>query len=110
MRMWMVNPALMCRRHLLGEHAEIHMLVSCILQGKSIKGYIDRNLVSPWDISPRHSLLRDEMVKRGYHHNSDIPSESIFKITGMGLVPFTFMIDETKSASDLRKRCNLCQC
>jgi hypothetical protein len=25
--MWMVDPRIMCRNHLLGEHAEIHMFV-----------------------------------------------------------------------------------
>ena len=28
MRMWMVNPRIMCRQHLLGEHVEIHMFHS----------------------------------------------------------------------------------
>jgi len=27
MRMWMLNPKALCRKHLMGEHVEIHMLV-----------------------------------------------------------------------------------
>lgn len=30
MRMWMVDPKIMCRKHLLGEHLELHMLAGCI--------------------------------------------------------------------------------
>ena len=41
MRMWMVNPEILCRKHLLGEHVELHMLVGWIIKGKSIQGYLD---------------------------------------------------------------------
>jgi hypothetical protein len=30
MRMWMVPPKVMCRKHLLGEHVEIHMLAGSL--------------------------------------------------------------------------------
>ena len=33
MRMWLVNPALLCRQHLLGEHVEMHMFAGHILEG-----------------------------------------------------------------------------
>lgn len=38
MRMWMVDPATMCDRHLLGEHAEIHMAIGTIAKGRSVAG------------------------------------------------------------------------
>ena len=45
MRMWMVDPRIMCRQHLLGEHVEIHMFVGAISRGKSVKGYLEKGLL-----------------------------------------------------------------
>ena len=38
MRMWMLPPECMCRKHLLGEHVELHMLLGSMRRGKSIEG------------------------------------------------------------------------
>ena len=27
MRMWMIDPTLLCRKHLLGEHGELHKFI-----------------------------------------------------------------------------------
>ncbi|MFX0197682.1 MAG: hypothetical protein ACFFCW_16300 [Candidatus Hodarchaeota archaeon] len=35
----MINPRIVCRRHLFGEHAEIQMYIGTMNRGKSIKGY-----------------------------------------------------------------------
>jgi hypothetical protein len=32
--MWMVDPRLVCSKHLLGEHVELHMFVGCLLKRK----------------------------------------------------------------------------
>ena len=47
MRMWMVDPSLLCRKHLLGEHLECHMFVGTINKNISIKGYIKNGLCEP---------------------------------------------------------------
>ena len=36
----MVSPATMCRKHLLGEHVEIHMAVASLRLGKSVDGFL----------------------------------------------------------------------
>lgn len=72
MRMWMVNPKKMCRKHLLGEHVELHMFVGTIKKGISIQGYIDNGLVNPRMIKKRHKELVKEMERRGYNHNSPL--------------------------------------
>ena len=36
MRMWMIDPKLLCRKHLLGEHLEIHMFVGTINKGINV--------------------------------------------------------------------------
>lgn len=44
MRMWMVPPRHMCRKHLLGEHVELHMFVGSIKNGVRVEGYLANNL------------------------------------------------------------------
>jgi hypothetical protein len=74
MRMWMVDPRLMCRKHLLGEHVEIHMLVGTLQRRKTISGFIQRGLLQPEAIYLRHDALVDEMTARGYRHRSPLDS------------------------------------
>ncbi len=45
MRMWNVLPEYLCRKHLLGEHVEMHMFVGTIKRGVSLNGYIKNKLV-----------------------------------------------------------------
>ena len=68
MRMWMVDPALMCRQHLLGEHRELHALVGLIRTGCSLAGYAEKELVETSSIQTRHEALVREMLGRGYNH------------------------------------------
>lgn len=72
MRMWMVDPALMCRQHLLGEHVEIHMLYSHLKAGRRIDGFLHDGLLEPGSIETRHAVLASEMVRRGYRHQSPL--------------------------------------
>ena len=73
MRMWMVDPRLMCRKHLLGEHVETHMFVGTLVRGISVEGYIDKNLFEFKSLKERHDLLAAEIQRRGYQHNSVLP-------------------------------------
>ena len=72
MRMWMVPPGYMCRKHLLGEHLETHMFVGCIIEGTKLDGYIDKGLLEVDSLHRRHSILAMEMKRRGYKHNSPL--------------------------------------
>jgi len=73
MRMWCVNPSILCHHHLLGEHVELHMLVGSILKGTSLTGFIEDGLVDFSQIVSRHQELVEEMKKRGYRHQSPLP-------------------------------------
>jgi len=59
--MWMTPPAGMCRKHLLGEHVELHMLLGSLRRGKSIDGFISGRLVDPQMVFARHALLVDNV-------------------------------------------------
>ncbi len=72
MRMWMIDPKLMCRKHLLGEHRELHALVGILKKGTGIQGYLDNNLIETHNIVNRHEELVKEMTNRGYSHKSPL--------------------------------------
>ena len=72
MRMWLVDPAGMCRQHLLGEHVELHMLVGTLERGKSLQGFLDGGLIDTSKIRDRHTDLTVEMMFRGYKHKSPL--------------------------------------
>jgi len=99
MRMWLVNPRLMCRQHLLGEHVELHMLVGCIVRGKSLAGYIEQGLIDTALIERRHLELVREMERRGYRHGSELPA---FKALAAG------RIDAVGNLLELKRRCKSC--
>lgn len=71
MRMWMVDPEFMCRNHLLGEHAELHKFRHNFEKHHSITGRVfPEPAIEPKSMAARHDELVEEMVRRGYNHNS----------------------------------------
>ena len=77
MRMWMVDPSVMCRKHLLGEHVEIHMMAGHLQLGRKVDGYVRENCVQPRSIAVRHTALAEEMQRRGYKHVSPLRQPKI---------------------------------
>ncbi|MBN2789473.1 MAG: DUF1722 domain-containing protein [Candidatus Delongbacteria bacterium] len=79
MRIWDINPGYLNRQSLLGEHRELHGLVSIMINGK--KGYSKhpetvRWLKYGWAINTRHQLLAAEMELRGYKDKSPVGTRS----------------------------------
>jgi len=66
MRMWMCNPKIMCRQHLLGEYRELFTIVGSLRKQISLQGYFDNDLIQPLYIKRRYNELRTEMIRRGY--------------------------------------------
>jgi len=89
MRMWMVNPKILCQKHLFGEHVELHMFIGTLKRKISISGYIENNLLEILSIEQRHSELLTEIIDRKYNHkspliiNPDINREEFSNITGL---------------------------
>lgn len=100
MRMWMVDPRIMCRKHLMGEHVELHMLVGSLNKQKSVAGFVAKGLIETASIHNRHKTLVAEMERRGYNHKSPLPS---FAPVELGNV------DTDKSLQDLTSRCETCR-
>lgn len=99
----MISPEKMCRKHLLGEHVELHMLVGSINKDKlnSVIGLCKKGFLEPTKIQHRHKELVREMEKRGYNHRSPLPDFSLPK----ELKKEKYEVDPEKSRQDLKKRC-----
>lgn len=75
MRIWDIDPAELCRQHLLGEHRELHGLWNILTQKK--KGYSRHPETRRWEgklaaLYTRHEALVREMERRGYAHRSPL--------------------------------------
>lgn len=75
MRIWDVDPALLCRSHLLGEHRELHGLWNILVHDK--RGYSQHPETRRWlgkqrALYNRHEALVAEMLRRGYRHASPL--------------------------------------
>lgn len=103
-RMWGVDPRLLCREHLLGEHVELHMLVGTIQNhphGEAIvRGQADEGNVETALIEQRHGELAAELARRGYDHDSPLVYEDDLVIGE---------IDPTANRSELAARCKQCR-
>ena len=97
----MVDPKILCRQHLLGEHVESHMFLGTITKGKSIQGYLDRGLIEVHNLAARHDQLAQEMTARGYNHQSSFAAD--FQHGCLGVV------DKERSLQDLIGRCPRCK-
>jgi hypothetical protein len=74
-RVWDVNPGYLNRQSLLGEHRELHAIVSIIKHNK--KGYSRHPETLRWQgfgwaLNQRHKLLTAEMKLRGYVDRSPV--------------------------------------
>ena len=79
MRIWDINPGYLNRQSLLGEHRELHGIVSIICNNK--KGYSShpetrRWAEYGWALKMRHRLLSCEMALRGYTDRSPVNTHS----------------------------------
>ena len=103
-RMWGLSPELLCDRHLLGEHAELHQLVGtvenhphgeAIVRGHAAKGNVDTRL-----IEERHATLVAELENRGFAHDSPLSYDADLEIGA---------IDERANRAELADRCAACR-
>lgn len=121
MRMWMVNPKIMCREHLLGEWRELKMFCGTLKRRKkdgsffSLKKYFDNQLIEPQNIYGRHLELKKEMLRRGYNPKIVITPEDIdlSRLTREQLlanVPREWSLDQLLYHSRANKKgCIACQ-
>lgn len=65
MRMWMIDPKLLCTKHLIGEHGEIHKFRHTFVKQYSINGRMEPIVqIEPSQMQIRHDELAKEMNRR----------------------------------------------
>ena len=109
MRMWMVDPKIMCRKHLCGEHVEHHMFIGTIKKGTKVDGYLRNNLLEPLSIFQRHQELSNEMLRRGYNHNSPLEECDCECICNLLEHQRYYHINRESALNDLISRCPECR-
>src|SRR5690349_1637087 len=75
MRIWDISPTYLCRKHLLGEHRELHAIWTILTTGK--RGYTNHPETKRWvgklaALYNRHEEQVAEMKRRNYQHNSPL--------------------------------------
>lgn len=101
MRMWGVEPSLLCQQHLLGEHVEMHMFQGTIRKGVSLRGYIQGGLVEAHLVRERHDQLALEMLRRNLNHRSPLPEFPAQAPAGN--------LDLEGNLQELSRRCAACR-
>lgn len=107
MRMWNVDPSIMCRKHLIGEWHEIFMIISNFKNKRKMDGFIKNNLLEPLSIPKRYEELKQEMLNRNYKPMKKLDFNECM-LDYLGELKFS-KIDSTKSLEDLCERCPECK-
>jgi hypothetical protein len=104
--MWMVNPRLLCRKHLLGEHGEIHKHRHNFVKQHSISKRVSPVVqIEPSSMEFRHDELAAEMLRRGFNHQSPFEQPDISYLPE---VEQHATVDLSISYADLSERCPEC--
>lgn len=103
----MINPKVLCRKHLLGEHGELHKHRHMFEKQYSITGRIRPTIqIEPESMKKRHDELAQEILDRGYKHNSPYTQPSLLYLPSCEK---NAIVDPFKSISDLKLRCKDCK-
>ena len=103
----MVDPGILCRQHLLGEHNELHKFIGHLNLERQIDRYIENNCLEPQSIRQRHATLVLEMEQRGYKHHTPLPN--YIQISHLPPEVRTYKVDASASLLDLLNRCPVCR-
>lgn len=107
MRMWMLDPKILCQKHLLGEHGEVHKHKHNFEKHHSISGRISPIvLIEPNNMQQRHDELAQEMLRRGYNHNSPYQQPDLSYLPDEQRYA---KVDSAYNIKDLMGRCPECK-
>ena len=103
MRMWMIDPTTLCRKHLLGEHGEIHKHRHNFEKHHNMAGRLKYpSQIAPALMAERHDALAEEMIRRGYTHKSPYIQPDVSYLPEA-------QIDLAYNLQDLHSRCEECK-
>lgn len=110
MRIWDIDPKYLCRKHLLGEHRELHGLWNILTTHGGKGGYSRHPETRRWigklkALYNRHEALAAEMQKRGYRHLSPLDKQ---QAKGTSNVQRVFIDTPLRQKAILRQK--PCEC
>ena len=102
MRMWMLNITIMCKKHISGEHSEIHKHRKDFEREYSIKGRIEPQvLIQPKDMKNRHDKLAKALNHKSVYTQPDLQNYPTYQKEAK--------VDKWKSLVELYRRCENCR-
>lgn len=112
MRVWDYHPRLLCNKHLIAQHNEIHAIHSIITNG--LDGFSNHPEVKRWvgklgALYRTHERTTAEMLVRGYNHNSELPYATLSHLTPMPK-PWQSMVDQLTILVGKQKTYLWCDC
>lgn len=112
MRVWDYPPKLLCNRHLLAQHNEIHAIHSIITNGKI--GFSNHPEVNRWRghlgaLYRKHERTVAEMLNRGMNHHTPIKPKLLFWLDRMP-EPWQSKAEQFKVLVEKQKQFFWCDC
>lgn len=109
MRVWDIHPKYLCRKHLLGEHRELHGLWNILTKHKGKGGYSRHPETLRWvgkqkALYLRHKALVKEFSRRGYSHYSSLDQK-----LAIGLIHQSILINTISEQKEILKN-KSCEC
>ena len=107
-RMWAVHPNVMCKRHLMEEHNNLHKFVSMIKRDSDLTRYKEKRFIDPKALPHRHGLIIKEFQKRGIKHSSPLSSKDINTVQ-MDWNEVRHKLDSYRDVNELYDKCFQCK-
>jgi hypothetical protein len=105
--MWCIDPKLLCRKHLLGEHGELHKFRHNFVKKHNMNKRIELGQIDPVFMGIRHDELAKEIENRGYNHNSPYEQPDVNYIPDI-LLDYCY-INIEQNMQELKNRCPECR-
>jgi len=105
MRMWLIDPRLLCMKHLKLEHKDLHSIVKNLNSGINLDLYIVRGDIDPSNVFTRHEIVEQELQLRGVYTNSPLHK---FECKALETWYGKVNINLGRSLSDLSSACPSC--
>ena len=107
MRMWMLNPKIMCHNHLAGEWRELFTIVDHLQRKRKVDKYITNNCLELQSIQERYVELKKEKKRRKHKKFKQLPLD--YDISYLPQEHQEYKVDTEASLKDLLSRCEKCK-
>lgn len=108
-QMWMVNTKILCKKHLLKEHDDIHFFINEIARGISLHNYVYNNKLEMQSLRNRHEEITREMASRAMEHTTPLPVLSWSCVEEVFEDIYHKRINARDTFKELLKTCKTCR-